>query len=834
MIYMLLIKKITTVGLAVLLSATFIHAQNKQSGAQTLPSGLKAYTEVITSKAITSKGLFTVHKVDDKYYFEIPDSIFARDIMAVSRFSKTPSASGIYGGELANQSVMRFEKGPDHKVFLRSVLNIINSPDSSKPMFKAVQNSNIEPIVQAFDIKAINKDTSGVIIDVTDFFKGDNQIVSISPARKRRLSLSSLSSDRTYIESIKTFPINTEIKTVKTFTAISASNIPGSGPSPNPVIPAAQEAGTITLEMNTSLVILPVNPVKRRMHDSRVGYFADDMTIYEENSQRSKQNIYIVRWKLEPKEEDIEKYKRGELVVPKKQIVYYIDPATPKQWQPYLIQGINDWQKAFEKAGFKNAIVGKEWPENDSMSLEDARFSVIRYFASNIENAYGPNIHDPRSGEILESHIGWYHNVMKILRNWYFVQCAAVDTAARNMKFDNELMGQLIRFVSSHEIGHTLGLRHNMGSSSKTPVEKLRDKNWLKTNGHTASIMDYARFNYVAQPEDSISRENLFPRIGDYDNWAIEWGYRWNDLNDEADKKWSNKIIIDKVKNPRLWFGGEGQTPDARSQTEDLGDNSMKASEYGLRNLKYIMSHLTEWTQEEGDRYENLTELYNQLIVQFKRYINHVTKNVGSYYETFKSVEETGDVYEITPKATQKEAINWLAKNIFETPTWALDKNILNKITAPADDAIITLQDAALANLLNTARMNRMVVASARDNNAYGLDEMLSDVKKAVWSELVTKKPTDMHRRNLQKSYVNKLSDILGQAKAKPAGSITISVGSTTNPDIKNSDIPSIVRGNLVQLQNEIKVAVGITTDRLTKLHLQDVAERIKEALNPK
>ena len=246
------------------------------------------------------------------------------------------------------------------------------------------------------------------------------------------------------------------------------------------------------------------------------------------------------------------------------------------------------------------------------------------------------------------------------------------------------------------------------------------------------------------------------------------------------------------------------------------------------------MSHLTEWTQEEGDRYENLTELYNQLIVQFKRYINHVTKNVGSYYETFKSVEETGDVYEITPKATQKEAINWLAKNIFETPTWALDKNILNKITAPADDAIITLQDAALANLLNTARMNRMVVASARDNNAYGLDEMLSDVKKAVWSELVTKKPTDMHRRNLQKSYVNKLSDILGQAKAKPAGSITISVGSTTNPDIKNSDIPSIVRGNLVQLQNEIKVAVGITTDRLTKLHLQDVAERIKEALNPK
>jgi hypothetical protein len=420
---------------------------------------------------------------------------------------------------------------------------------------------------------------------------------------------------------------------------------------------------------------------------------------------------------------------------------------------------------------------------------------------------------------------------MKMLRNWYFVQCGAVDTGARKMKFDNELMGQLVQFVSSHEVGHTLGLRHNMGSSSKTPVEKLRDKNWLKVNGHTASIMDYARFNYVAQPEDGIGREELFPHIGDYDKWAIEWGYRWNELDEEQDKKWSNETIIEKIKNPRLWFGGEGNTPDARAQTEDLGDNSMKASDYGLKNLKYIMPHLLEWTKEEGDRYENLVELYGQIMIQFRRYIGHVTKNVGSYYETFKSVEQPGDVYEIAPKATQKEAINWLSKNIFETPTWALDKNILNKIAAPADDAIITLQDATLANLFNTARMSRMVVGSSRDNNAYTLDEMLNDVKKGVWGELANKKVTDMYKRSLQKSYVEKLSGILDQLKSTPTGTLATAIGTVPSLDIKKSDITSIVRGNLVQLQNEIKTAIPSVTDRLTKLHFQDVLERIKDGL---
>jgi hypothetical protein len=791
---------------------------------------------LITPKAKTSKGLFNVHKIDDKFYFEIKESLFGREIMAITRFSKVAGGGGVYGGELANQQVVKFEKGPDNKVFMR-VVTVISVADSTQPIYRAVKNSNLDPIAASFDIKAFGADSTGAIIDVTDYFKGDNQAVSISPSSKRRLNLIALQPDKSYIETIKSFPINTEVRSVKTFGASAAMPGMGAAPSPFPSasLPAANAAGVVTLEINNSFILLPEKPMQKRLNDPRTGYFIDDYTVYSDDQQKTEESSFIVRWKLQPKKEDLEKWKRGELVEPEKPIVYYIDPATPKKWRSYLIQGVNDWQAAFEKAGFKNAIMGKEWPEGDStMSLEDARYSVIRYFASDIQNAYGPNVHDPRSGEILESHIGWYHNVMSLLHDWYFVQTAAVDTAARKMKFDDDLMGNLIRFVSSHEVGHTLGLRHNMGSSSRTPVEKLRDKAWVEANGHTASIMDYARFNYVAQPEDKISRAGLFPRIGDYDKWAIEWGYGYGADNEEDDKKQRNKLYNERLaKNPRVWFGTyeNGNLSDPRTQSEDLGDNSMKASDYGVKNLKRIMAKLPEWTKEEGDRYQNLQQMYGQVVSQFNRYLGHVARNIGGYYETPKSVEQAGDVYEVTPKAIQKEAVAFVNNHLFTTPEWMLNNEILNKISNPVSDQLSTIQDNVLGSVLSSSRLTKMAVHANRFPNAYSVDELLNDMEKNILSEWTAKKSIDGHRRNLQKSYVERMIALLGTGTASPAmGGFATSLA----VDNKKTDVYSVVRGHLNAMKNASQAAAAVATDNMTKYHLQDITERIKRALDPK
>lgn len=799
-------------------------------------TGIRPYKEIITEKAKTKNGLFTVHKVDEKYYFELQESLFGKEIMAITRYSKIAGGGGIYGGELANQQVLKFEKGPENKVFIR-VVTYISVADSTQPIYKAVRNSNLDPIAASFDIKSFGKDSSGAVIDVTDFLKGDNQPISLNSSFKRRLNLTAIINDRSYIQSINTFPINTEVRTVKTFSASvpSAGGVTGS-PFPSVTLPAANSSGAITLETNTSFIILPEQPMQKRLNDPRVGFFAEDYTVYSDDQQKVENSDFIVRWKLQPKKEDLEKWKKGTLVEPEKPIVYYIDPATPKKWRPYLIQGINDWQVAFEKAGFKNAIIGKEWPENDStMSLEDARFSVLRYFASDIPNAYGPNVHDPRSGEIIESHIGWYHNVMSLVHDWYFVQTAATDPDARKMKFDDELMGNLIRFVSSHEVGHTIGLRHNMGSSSKTPVEKLRDKAWVEANGHTASIMDYARFNYVAQPEDSIGKSGLFPRIGDYDKWAIEWGYGYGADNEEEDKKQRNKLYNERIAaNPRIWFGTYeyGNIYDPRTQSEDLGDNAMKASEYGIKNLKRIMAKLPEWTREEADRFGNLEQMYNQAVGQFNRYVGHVTRNIGGYYETRKSVEQDGNVFEVTPKLMQKEAVAFLNKQLFETPNWMLDNRILDKISSPNADQLGTLQDNTLGSLLSTQRLNRLVISTSRFKNAYGIDEFLNDLKMGIWSELSSKKQIDSHRRNLQKSYVERMINLLNGGN-----SITVGFGAGNNAlasDPKKTDIISIVKAHLSKLRNEINIASNSIPDAMNKYHLLDVSDRIKRALDPK
>lgn len=796
--------------------------------------GPKPFAKVITDKAVSKAGLFKVYKVEDKWYFELPDSLLNREIMVTTRFSKIAGGGGTYAGEMEGRRTVMFERGPNNDVFMRVIANI-SVADSSTEIFKAVANSNLNPIAWTFEIKALSKDSAGVVIDVTDFFKGDNQPVSLSPMSKKRYNLANQVSDRSYISSINTYPINTEVKVVRTF-----SSTPPSGPTPNVpgqmpsvTLPAAYAAGAVTVEMNNSFILLPKVPMAKRLFDPRVGYFADAYQKFDDDQQKVDEEVFAVRWRLEPKPEDVEKYKRGELVEPQKPIIYYIDPATPKKWRKYLIQGINDWQVAFERAGFKNAIWGREFDTSDAtMNLEDARFSVVRYLPSDIPNAYGPNVHDPRTGEILESHIGWYHNVMKLVHDWYFVQAAAVDERARKMEFDDELMGQLIRFVSSHEVGHTLGLRHNMGSSSLTPVEKLRDKAWVEANGHTASIMDYARFNYVAQPGDAISDAGMFPRIGDYDKWAIEWGYKLTYAADhKADQKVVNKWIIDSLKaNPRLWFGTETNPFDPRSQTEDLGDNSMVASTYGIANLKRVVPKLVEWTYEEADKYDNLETMYNAVVSQWNRYMGHVVKNIGGVYETPRSVEETGkDVYEPAPVSKQKEAVEFLNKQLFTTPEWLLNKDVLNKINNPvAVDAVTNVQVNVLNSLFSVARLNRMAITAQRygADKTYAIVDMMTTVRDAVWLELKSGKAIDGYRRSLQKAYV--------EALIKNIKPMEGNVNQAVVNNSWNTDAVSISRGHLKELKQLVDAAAGRTGDKVSKYHLQDVSARIEQALNPK
>lgn len=789
---------------------------------------IRPYNEVITSKAITQKGLFTVHNIEEKWYFEIPDSLIGREMLAVTRYSKTPGGAGIYGGELAGQETVYWQKGPNNKLLLRVSL-YINAADSSDNLFRAVASSNEDPIVAAFDIKAFNQPALTTVVEVTDYLKGDNPVVSLSASDKKQLNLAALAADRSFISQIKSFPLNTEVKTIKTFTASTPSL---AAVLLGKVAPAVMEPGVVTLQMNTSFILLPAVPLRKRLFDPRVGYFADQFTSYTDSSQGAKKEQYIVRWRLEPKEEDREEMMRGELVEPKKPIVYYIDPATPRKWRPYLIAGINDWQKAFEKAGFKNAIVGKEWPEGDTtMSLDDARFSVLRYFASDITNAYGPNIHDPRSGEILETHIGWYHNVMKLVHDWYMIQAGAVDPKARSMQFSDSLMGELIRFVSSHEVGHTLGLRHNMGSSSQTPVEKLRDKAWVEANGHTVSIMDYARFNYVAQPEDSISEAGIFPRIGMYDKWAIQWGYKPipGTRDEEADRKVLNRWIVDSLQaNPRLWFGGEGGAGEPRSQTEDLGDNAMKASTYGIKNLQRILPQLPEWTREEGDTYQNLAGMYKALTEQYLRYMRHVAKNFGGMYTNIKSVEQPGAVFQPVPKAILKEAVDFYDKQLFQTPEWLYNKAVTDKLGILPVAHLNAMQDGVLRMLLSSACLLQMTEMANSSTDPYTVDEYLSDLENSIWKELKNHTATTIYRRNLQNDYLEKLGIVLN-----PLPPVSNGMFSIIEPSAAKTDVATIVRLHLLGLKQQISKALVTTTDRMTKAHLQMAVYNIDKMLNP-
>lgn len=792
------------------------------------PEKIQPFEKVITSKAVSDEGIITVHKVEDKYYFEIPDKALKKEFLVVTRLTKAGAEMRMgtvgYAGDQISQNVISFEKGPNDKVFLRSISYVDYAKDSTSAMYKTVMRNNVNSIEQAFDIKAFGKEKNSTVIDVTDFINADNDVVSFDTRFKKGFRVGAFQKDKSFVNFVKSFPANIEINTTKTYnrSAGEASPIPGA--------PKPEVSGNYTVEVNSSIILLPENKMQARYFDPRVGYFTVGYTDFDENPQGVERVSLVKRWRLEPKAKDLEKYKRGELVEPEKPIVFYIDPLTPKKWIPYLIQGVNDWQKAFEKAGFKNAIYAKvpNAKEDPEWSLEDARFSAIVYKPSDVPNASGPSIADPRTGEILESHINWYHNVMKLLNDWYFVQASPNDPRARKVDFDDELMGQLIRFVSSHEVGHTLGLRHNFGSSSTVPVENLRNKSWLKANGHTPSIMDYARFNYVAQPEDNVGEAGLMPRIGDYDDWAIEWGYRrfYNYNSPEKEKAHLNKWVMEKLQNPRLWFGTETNPYDPRSQSEQVGDNPMIAGKYGVKNLQRIMENIEAWSTKPNEDYSSLNNRFTQVSGQFARYLGHVSKYIGGVKETPKMVEQKGAIYELVSKSEQKEALKFLSENVFTTPNWLLKTSVLTKIDKSPVEVVENLQKTVLNRVLSEGVLNKLYEGESLDANAYAVYDYLQDIKNSVFSELKSSSKIDIYRRNLQKNFVETL--IARTQASKP------STGRNAETISDNSDVKSLTRGVLREIKADASKNAQNAQDAVTKYHLEDLVYRIDKALEVK
>jgi hypothetical protein len=765
---------------------------------------IPAYNDFVKEETETDDGLFKVHKNKETFLYEIPKSYLGKEMLLVTRIREIPAGLGggyVNAGSKINTQVIVWE-AYKNKVLLK-VKSYNAIANDSLPIHKSVKSNNLEPTIYAFDVKSQNTDATAVLVDVTKFFSTDVKAITGFPSYfRKKYEVKKLDASRSFIHTIKSYPKNIEV--VQDFTFEAAAP------------PSNKSTNTITMRINQSMILLPEEPMMSRVYDKRVGYFSLSNVDYSSEALKADSKRYIKRWRLEPS--DKVAYHRGALVDPIKPIIYYLDPATPKKLRKYIKQGVDDWQKVFETAGFKNAIMAKMPPtkqEDPDFSMEDIRYSSIRYVASTTRNATGPSVSDPRSGEILESDIIWYHNHLRSYRNRYLLETGAANPSARTLHTSDKEIGEMMRMVIAHEVGHALGLPHNMAASFAYPTDSLRSGSYTQKNGIAATIMDYARYNYVAQPGDKNIR--FIRKLGPYDHYAINWGYRkiQNITKPRAEIKTLNKWIEDKADNPIYRFGKQRFDPSA--QREGIGNNQVKSSTYGINNLKIVAKNLPSWTSDQTNNYADLSELYKEMLRVWSRYVGHVAGNIGGVYEFNKKPSQSGNIYVPVNKAKQKESLDWVLQNVFKTQKWLLDKNILNKIEETGYLKMIAkYQNRSLKTLLNTKTLERMINAQVIQENNFTAIAMVSALRKGIFSETYVPKNVDVYRRNLQKSFISRMKSLMNDTS------------------IKNTDISSIVRGELTTLKQLLDSASKRAINKITKYHYKDAIVMIGTIIDPK